>query len=257
MKLFSTLSVITFLKVATASFDETVIFDSPIHSEFKYFSSKYNKYYPTSSEYAQRLRNFADNYEYINDLNEFYGGYARFEINSFADLDVEEFSNYYARGSSRGTAYTDTECEKFKSSGDEDYPDELDWRDYNAVTGVKNQGQCGSCWSFSSPGAMEGAWAIATDNLVNLSQQQLMDCSWSYGDFGCHGGMMDNAFKYAIENGMCVGTFLLKGDSFAIDKLEDYQKALIQIQNDKISMIIYIETANAMIKFKSFSCTKR
>lgn len=203
MKLFTALSMIALVGAATASFDGTSILDPPIHSEFKRFLSKYNKYYPTSSEYAQKLRNFAENYEYVNDLNEFYEGYASFEINSFADLDVEEFSKYYARGSSTGVAYTDTECEGFKSSGDDDYPDEIDWRDHNAVTGVKNQGQCGSCWSFSSTGAMEGAWAIATDNLVNLSQQELMDCSWSYGDFGCHGGLMDNAFKYAIENGMC------------------------------------------------------
>ena len=205
MKLFTILSVVSFSVISATRLGEGIFFDIPVHSEFKHFISKYNKYYPTSSEYAQRFKNFVDNRQYVSDLNEVYDGHATFEMNSFSDLDVEEFSKYYAYGTSVGIAYTNTECEEFKSSGNDDYPDEFDWRDHNAVTGVKNQGQCGSCWSFSSTGAMEGAWAIATGNLVNLSQQELMDCSWSYGDFGCHGGLMDNAFKYAIENGMCSG----------------------------------------------------
>merc|ERR1719486_1188061 len=77
----------------------------------------------------------------------------------------------------------------------------VDWTTKNAVTPVKNQGQCGSCWAFSTTGSVEGANAIKTGKLESFSEQELVDCAGSFGNQGCNGGLMDNGFKYIKSKG--------------------------------------------------------
>ncbi len=118
-------------------------------------------------------------------------------LNEYSDLTAEEFNeimNGYKmslHNSTRGT---------FKASKDFVPAEDVDWRTNGAVTGVKNQGQCGSCWSFSATGSLEGQHFRKTGELVSLSEQNLMDCSTSEGNHGCKGGLMDNAFRYIIKN---------------------------------------------------------
>jgi len=130
-----------------------------------------------------------------NDAGE--SGY-RFGVNQFADLTEDEFAKVVGLGNPFPKKPIEERNEVFLPVTD---TTSIDWRTKGAVTDVKNQAQCGSCWSFSSTGAIEGAVAVATGQLTPLSEKQLMDCSKSYGNNSCQGGLMDYAFKYVVDNG--------------------------------------------------------
>jgi cathepsin L len=122
----------------------------------------------------------------------------RMAVNKFADLTFEEFAKLYTSK----TMPIKTGMRNTHIMSNSPRAATVDWRNKGAVTGVKNQGGCGSCWAFSTTGSLEGQWFLKKGQLPSLSEQQLVDCSKSYGNNGCGGGLMDYAFKYIKDNGI-------------------------------------------------------
>lgn len=119
-------------------------------------------------------------------------------INQFADLTADEFKAKHVGGLRLPKKSLRRQATgPFNTTAN---PMSVDWTTKGAVTPVKNQQQCGSCWAFSTTGSVEGAWFLAKGSLVSLSEQQLVDCSQAEGNQGCNGGLMDDAFQYIINN---------------------------------------------------------
>ena len=147
-------------------------------------------YFGLNDEY--RFKIFRQNYEKImqhNSLNKSY----KLGLNAFTFLTQEEFAAtklglMIPKNRQRNVAVLPTD--NLKTSAD--------WR--SKMNAVKDQQQCGSCWAFSAVGALEGLHSVANDNLMNLSEQELVDCSGSYGNMGCNGGLMDYSFSYIKDS---------------------------------------------------------
>lgn len=120
-------------------------------------------------------------------------------INHLADLPYSEYRKLNGYMHVYGDAIS-SNGSRWANPFHVNVPDAWDWRDHGYVTGVKNQGMCGSCWAFSSTGSLEGQHKRKTGKLVSLSEQNLVDCSTRYGNHGCNGGLMDFAFEYVKEN---------------------------------------------------------
>jgi len=177
--------------------------DESFHwKEFTNFQERFSKRYSTIQELETRFAIFRKNFIGILAHNADFSQNFTMGVNQFTDLTPEEFRAQYVGGLKAEVGSYG--CKAFSSSAS-GAPSSIDWRTKGAVTSVKDQGQCGSCWTFSATGAVEGAWAISKGQLVDLSEQELVDCATgiSYGSHGCNGGQMEGAFKFIIENGQC------------------------------------------------------
>lgn len=194
-------SLVAALFVCVAS--QQTLNEEEYQSLFTNFMEQFDKTYSHDSFWT-RYNVFKANVDHINHVNSQNLSYT-LGVNQFADLTAEEWQATYL-------GYNNIERDFARSAnapetsagllGATYLGDEVDWVTKGAVTPVKDQGQCGSCWSFSATGSMEGALQIASGKLVSLSEQQLVDCAGSFGNMGCNGGLMDYAFEYVIKNGL-------------------------------------------------------
>lgn len=164
---------------------------------FEEFKTTFNKKYENSEEEQYRHDIFYDNLQRIIEHNKVNKDF-KLKMNHLGDLYSHEI---YNSKNLQHKYHLNYELVDFYNH---EIPKDINWVKEGAVTPVKNQGHCGSCWAFSTTGALEGLYYIQNHNLVSFSEQQLMDCSEKEGDAGCDGGLMDYAFKYVIDaNGIC------------------------------------------------------
>ncbi|KAI7804885.1 cathepsin L.1 [Triplophysa rosa] len=173
--------------------------------EFHAWKLKFGKSYRSVEEESQRKLTWLSNRKLVlvhNMLADQGIKSYRLGMTYFADMDNEEYRRVIFHGclSSFNRTKARDGATFFRLAGGAVLPDSVDWRDKGFVTDIKDQKQCGSCWAFSATGSLEGQTFRKTGKLVSLSEQQLVDCSGSFGNFGCGGGLMDQAFQYIEAN---------------------------------------------------------
>jgi len=171
--------------------------ENEYQSLFTKWAIQHSKNYEIDA-FFKRYSIFKENTDFINEHNAQNSSF-QMGMNHFGDLTFQEFSATY-KGRAPTPARTaltvqpDNIHETVKAGG------VLDWRTKGAVNPIQDQGQCGSCYSFSGICSVEGAWAIKNGQLLKLSEQQVVDCSRSLGNEGCNGGYEMYVFKYIMNN---------------------------------------------------------
>jgi len=189
-----------FAVIASAS--ALTLFDQTLNGEWELYKQQFNKLYETKQAESHRRMIWERNHKQILKHNqEALDGKHTFtmKMNKFGDLTNEEFRSQYNGFNASLSTIKESERQYYVPKNVK-IPDSVDWRTQGYVTPIKDQGQCGSCWAFSAVASLEGQHFKATNMLVSLSEQNLVDCSRAQGNQGCQGGLMDQAFTYIKSN---------------------------------------------------------
>ncbi len=178
--------------------------DQEIFSQFQTFMEEHQKSYKTVEEFKERFEIFKQNYRKIEMHQQYMtAGQDSYEfgITQFFDMTPSEFAKTHLTLEishlQRLKAQATSIKPHFKTGS---APESHDWREQGKVSPVKNQGMCGSCWAFSAIGNIESQYAMKSGNMVQFSEQQLVDCDKV--DQGCNGGLMEDAFKHLETTGV-------------------------------------------------------
>ncbi|XP_030395179.1 digestive cysteine proteinase 2-like isoform X1 [Gopherus evgoodei] len=165
---------------------------------FHHYRREYRKEYGSRKELEHRAQTFVHNMRFVHSKNRANLPY-KLALNHLADRTPEEMA--VLRGRLQDQTPHNGQPFPLAPYAGIILPESLDWRLYGAVTPVKDQALCGSCWSFAAAGGLEGALFLKTGVLTPLSQQALIDCSWGFGNHGCDGGLPWRAFKWVRKHG--------------------------------------------------------
>jgi cysteine peptidase B len=191
----------------TSCSDRKTCSNEEFQTMFSAFLSAQNRVYASAEERTRRFDIFVENMKRASHLASL-NPHAMFGASPFADLTTEEFQAYH-----NGKNFFESHVQELgkqtaaghalyasRISEDElkSIPESMDWREKGAVTPVKDQGQCGSCWAFSTTGGVEGQWFLAGNKLTALSEQELVSCDTV--DSGCEGGLMNSAYEWILSN---------------------------------------------------------
>lgn len=181
------------------------LFSNNIHNrefyeeKFVNWLSQFNITSRDGNHFTHMLSNFANNDDIIESHNAKKDETYTLGHNHFSHMSFDEFKSYVRLGLQERVEETVAEYVLEAPKDLSALPASVDWSTKGAVTGVKDQGNCGSCWSFSATGALEGAYEIKYGSLVSFSEQNLVSCDTI--DSACNGGLMDNAFSWTKTNG--------------------------------------------------------
>ena len=179
--------------------------DHEVHTLFAEWKDGFGKRYASQEHEERALRNFRREVRSVIDTNNDPKRTWKAGLNQFSDLSFEEFRRLHLGGGAQNCSATHgTPTDLLAVSAAPRLhivPGAIDWRTFGAVSPVKDQGQCGSCWTFSSTGAMESHTFLATGEMPLLSEQQLVDCAQAFDNHGCNGGLPSHAFEYVRFNG--------------------------------------------------------
>ena len=166
---------------------------------FDAWKTQHGKEYGSAFSEAKAFRAFAHNEEIIQEHNSDQSLSYTLGHNEYSDMTADEF--FANKLGFNATMSKPAGQPHYYTAADlAAAPESIDWVEKGAVTPVKNQGMCGSCWSFSTTGSIEGAYFASSGKLVSLSEEDLVECD--HVDQGCQGGLMDNAFKFVEKNGI-------------------------------------------------------